>query len=282
MLLSMEKEKEKRVISLVPSWTATLCDLGLEKSVVGCTNYCSHPKHLRRSIPSVGGTKDASFENIARLNPTHVVTNSEENDGALTARLECELPGTVIMKTMPLNSRDAINDIRRIADTLHASPDAVTRCLNTIAIAKQELTDLLADQGQAMIPIVYLIWMNPWMAAGNQTYISALLDEACLCNQLQTGSAMNERYPIIEPGRFPGAELSKCFWLFSSEPFAFRQRHLDSFAKEWNVPRERCIKVDGQALSWYGSLLANGYRELVRIRRVLFQIQSMDNQHKKP
>jgi iron complex transport system substrate-binding protein len=272
MLLSTEKEQEKRVISLVPSWTATICDIGLEKTLVGCTNYCSHPKGLRRRIPSVGGTKDANFESIAGLNPTHVVTNSEENDGTLIARLQGELPGTVVIKTMPLNSADAIADIGRIADILQAPSDEVTRCLNTIEIAKQELTGLLDEQGRNTIPFVYLIWMNPWMAAGNQTYISSLLQEACLLNQLQTGSAMNERYPAIEPGRIPGAEPSKCYWLFSSEPFAFRQRHLDSFAKEWNVPRDRCIKVDGQALSWYGSLLAHGYRELVRIRKLLSKI----------
>jgi ABC-type Fe3+-citrate transport system substrate-binding protein len=272
MLLAMEKEIEKRVISLVPSWTATICDIGLEETLVGCTNYCSHPKRLRRRIPSVGGTKDANFETIAELKPTHVLTNSEENDGVLIARLEGELPGTVVINTMPLTSADAIADIGRIAHILQAPSDEVTRCLNTIEIAKQELTGLLDEQGRDTIPFVYLIWMNPWMAAGNQTYISSLLQEACLFNQLQTGSAMHERYPAIEPGTFTSAEIRSSYWLFSSEPFAFRKRHLDSFAKEWNVPRDHCIQVDGQALSWYGSFLAHGYRELVRIRKLLSKI----------
>jgi ABC-type Fe3+-citrate transport system substrate-binding protein len=280
MLLSMEKEKEKRVISLVPSWTTTLCDLGLEKALVGCTNHCSHPKSLRRRIPSVGGTKDASFEAIASLNPSHVVTNSEENDGTLIARLERELPGTVVIKTMPLNPTEAIADIVRMARILQAPPDDVTRCLNTIESAKQELTNLLDkgkdDLGRNPIPFVYLIWMNPWMAAGNQTYISALLQEGCFSNQLQTGSAMHERYPAMESGKFDTAEIRSHYWLFSSEPFAFRKRHLDTFAKEWGVPRDRCIKVDGQALSWYGSFLAQGYRELVRIRKMIAASRNSD------
>lgn len=261
--------QQQRVISLVPSLTATLCDIGLERSLVGCTSYCSYPKNLRSSIPAVGGTKDASFAAIANLKPTHVITNTEENDGALIKRLERELPGTVVIETFPLNAADGIADLRRIAEILKAPADRLTACLTDIERARQGLEQVLEEFGRSQIPSVYLIWMNPWMAAGNQSYISSLLDEACLHNQLKTGSAMNERYPVIEPGLFPTEGISKCYWLFSSEPFSFRQRHLDSFAKEWNVPRNQCIKVDGQALSWHGSFLADGYRELARIRRTI-------------
>ena len=52
------KDIPKRIISLVPSQTELLVDLGLEKSIVGITKFCIHPSHLKEDKTIVGGTKN--------------------------------------------------------------------------------------------------------------------------------------------------------------------------------------------------------------------------------
>ena len=54
-----------RIISLVPSQTELLYDLGLGEKVVGITKFCIHPDEWFKIKSRVGGTKTVNFEKIA-------------------------------------------------------------------------------------------------------------------------------------------------------------------------------------------------------------------------
>ena len=69
----------KRIISLVPSQTELLCDLGLERSLVGVTKFCIHPIHLNKNVNIVGGTKQIDLNKIKALQPDIILCNKEEN-----------------------------------------------------------------------------------------------------------------------------------------------------------------------------------------------------------
>ena len=47
----------RRIVSLVPSQTELLFDLGLDAEVVGITKFCIHPRDRFKTTPKVGGTK---------------------------------------------------------------------------------------------------------------------------------------------------------------------------------------------------------------------------------
>ena len=68
-----------RIVSLVPSQTELLYDLGLGDRVVGITKFCIHPNEWFDSKPRVGGTKNVNFEKIAELQPDLIIGNKEEN-----------------------------------------------------------------------------------------------------------------------------------------------------------------------------------------------------------
>src|SRR6476659_2450979 len=93
-----------RIVSLVPSLTELLCDLGLAGCLVGRTGFCIHPAATVRAIPKVGGTKDVNIEKIRRLAPTHLVVNIDENEKPAVDTLAAFIPSVIV--THPLAPRD--------------------------------------------------------------------------------------------------------------------------------------------------------------------------------
>ena len=61
---------QQKIISLVPSITLLLVNLGLENSIVGRTKFCIHPKEKVNTIPTIGGTKNIDIQKIKLLQPT--------------------------------------------------------------------------------------------------------------------------------------------------------------------------------------------------------------------
>ncbi len=234
-----------RIVSLVPSITATIADLGLETSIVGCTNFCIAPPGLARRITVVGGTKDPDLDKIMALAPDRILVNTEEN------RAEDIL---------------ACRAISAIHESFPKSPHDVPAMISSIAnfVGAISAGQLMADQTTASIvalkkasskvkardSFLYLIWRKPWMAVGSDTYISRFLEIAGLSNAL-----LDLRYPQLSMEEI--IKLSPKMVFFSSEPWPFRKRDYEAFASEWQgltkAPLPKLLKIDGKAMSWHGS-----------------------------
>lgn len=270
-----------RLVSLVPSVTETLCHFGLQGNVVGCTSFCTHPLSLRRTATAVGGTKDARVPDILALTPTHVFVNTEENPPGLVDELRREgaSRGFFVHECFPRTPEEGVALVRELGAML-GFDDAARHWEEACEVEREALAATV--DGRATLRYVYFIWRDPWMVAGDRTYIARLLALAGLSNAVRTGDSMADRYPTIAPGDVvfddPGTVL-----LFSSEPYAFKERHAREFVRarfavrggdaKREVPKEReeprWAKIDGRLLSWYGSTTLEALRYLTHLRASL-------------
>lgn len=244
----MKSNSHFRIVSLVPSLTETLCGFGLEEQLVGCTSFCCEPKSLRTRVPSVGGTKDASFEKIVALQPTHIVVNTEENTADLISKLRefCTSSGCQLVETFLDRPNDNLQLIKSLSETFAFTDQATAWC----DLVEQRLQTMIQKQKHSRrFNFVYFIWMNPWMVAGDKTYISRCLELIGGQNSIQTGVEPEKRYPVLDLND-PCLNVEP-ICLFSSEPFPFRNRHIEIFNQSVHKPI-RALKVNGQELSWYG------------------------------
>ncbi|MEY2986794.1 MAG: hypothetical protein RJB13_315 [Pseudomonadota bacterium] len=258
----MNREPRTRIISIVPSLTETLCDFGMLQNLVGCTNFCIEPKSLRTQVESVGGTKDADLEKIVALNPTHIVVNTEENTSALISKLReiATEKQFEVIETFLDKPEDNFTTIKTLSEVFLFQNAAEKWCRET----EEKLRQLTKKRdSEFKFTYIYFIWMNPWMVAGNQTYISRCLELIGGENQIVTGNNLKDRYPILNLEILKQRSPKVC--LFSSEPFPFRARHIDKFEHEVQIKLPN-LKVDGQALSWYGSRFTKtiSYLEILR------------------
>jgi ABC-type Fe3+-hydroxamate transport system substrate-binding protein len=231
---------ELRIVSLVPSITELLFDLGLGAQVVGRTGFCIHPWEQVRTVTKVGGTKDLKFEVIAELRPTHVIVNIDENRREDAEALAEFVPEVVV--THPLTPRDNLALYRQLGTAFGVSARAEELCAE-FEVAYAALSELRA--ARATEPVLYLIWREPWMTVAPQTYISAMLD---LVGWQTLPRQSTERYPEIDPAAHAG-EVAQV--LLSSEPFHFKAHHLDEVRAL--VPGAEVSLIDGEMISWYGS-----------------------------
>lgn len=257
----MNSSSKPRIISLVPSLTEALCHFGLMDCIVGCTSFCVEPKSLRNRVPSVGGTKDARIEDIKALKPTHIIVNLEENTESIIAELKKmqTMNECLVIETFIKTPEDNFTLVESLGKTFSFSEQAQS----WIQAQKIELENLRNNlQRLNSFRFAYFIWMNPWMVAGDKTYISSVLELIGGINAISTGELLSERYPAIDAQdeRLGLADVM----LFSSEPFPFKNRHIDEFRQQSKILRPM-IKVDGQALSWYGSRFAETLKYLGRL-----------------
>jgi ABC-type Fe3+-hydroxamate transport system substrate-binding protein len=227
----------QRIISLVPSQTELLADLGLEDRVVGITKFCVHPEGWRKSKVIVGGTKKFDFEIIESLQPDLIIGNKEENYQEGIEQLKARYP--VWMSDIVI-VEDALGMIQQIG--LLTGKDK-----KAIEIVSQIKEAFLGIEKFRPHRTLYLIWRNPWMAAANGTFIHELLTLAGFQNCL----ASTNRYP--ELGERKMKTLNPELVLLSSEPYPFQQKHIDEFQKIF--PQAKVMLVDGEMFSWYGNRL---------------------------
>jgi ABC-type Fe3+-hydroxamate transport system substrate-binding protein len=236
----------QRIISLVPSQTELLFDLGLADRIAGVTQFCVHPEQAR-SKAIVGGTKNFRFDVIHRLQPDLIIGNKEENyeEGILT--LQKQYP--VWMSDIGTR-KDAIGMITGISK-ITATVEAGNAIIQSIADEFNHLSLL------PPLKTLYLIWKKPWMAAGQNTFIHAMLEEIGLVNALKEA-----RYPELTDKIIQ--LLSPQLILLSSEPYPFREKHMAELQQ--CVPQAKICLVDGEMFSWYGSRLikAPGYFNSLR------------------
>jgi len=233
---------EARIVSLVPSITELLFDLGLGPQVVGRTHFCVHPAERLAAVPSVGGTKKASLRKVAALKPTHAILNVEENTRDIADALAGVVPHLIV--TFPQAPADNVA-LYRLIGGVFGREDAAETLVARFEAARAALTAAAAAWPARRV--LYLIWRDPWMAAGPDTYIARFL---ALANLTTVPAASGERYPTIalEPPLL--AEVDRV--LLSSEPYEFGEPDLHDFRARFPAAPPAHL-IDGQMTSWYGS-----------------------------
>ena len=209
------KETPKRIISLVPSLTELLVDLDLESSIIGITKFCVHPIHLKKTKVIVGGTKNINIEKIKKLQPDIILCNKEENTEE-------------IVKTCQQICPVHVSDIYTIDDTLEVINQygemfsRKTEAKNLIDKIKFKRNNFLQFiKNKEPKKVAYFIWKNPWMVAGNNTFINHLLQ----LNKFENIYKNKARYPEIELDKIK-LESNLNLIFLSSEPYPFKEKHI--------------------------------------------------------
>lgn len=228
----------QKIISLVPSQTELLFDLGLDEEVIGITKFCVHPNKWFKNKTRIGGTKNIDIEKIASLKPDLVIANKEENIKEQIEALKAIAPVWV-------------SDVNNLMDALEMIE------MIGLLVNKKQNADLFAEQIRSSFNTLetisnkpktcYLIWREPFMTVGGDTYINNLMQHAGFDNVF----AYAKRYPSIT---IKDMVDSKCeLVLLSSEPYPFKEKHLLELRAQ--LPNAKLLLVDGGMFSWYGSRL---------------------------
>jgi ABC-type Fe3+-hydroxamate transport system substrate-binding protein len=229
----------KRIISLVPSQTELLFDLGLTDEVIGITKFCIHPKKWFQEKIRIGGTKNPKIALIKTLQPDLILANKEENRKEDIEALTAFCPVWV-------------SDIQDLDNALSMIQDIGMLC-NKLEKAKEISSDIQV-QFQTLKPLVekkkvaYFIWKNPWMSINQQTFIHDMLSR---CGFENVFAKHIDRYP--ETSLEELKTLKPDYIFLSSEPFPFKEKHIDELQNTFD--RAKIMLVDGEMFSWYGSRL---------------------------
>ncbi len=240
----------RRIISLVPSQTELLFDLGLDEEVVGVTKFCIHPKEKCRSKTKIGGTKNVNFERIAALKPDLIIGNKEENDRSQIEHLQALYP---VWMSDIANFEDALDMIKSVGEITGTSEKAKALASQICAAFQSAIPN-----PQSPIKVAYLIWYRPWMAVGCGTFIDSMLSQVGFTNVFGNKT----RYPEITLEEL--AENAPDVVMFSSEPYPFKEKHFEEIKQ--HCPAAVVKLVDGELFSWYGSRLLQAAPYFVKLR----------------
>lgn len=230
-------ESPRRIISLVPSQTELLHDLGLDQQVVGITKFCVYPDAWRKAKTIIGGTKNFNFEVIASLRPDLIIGNKEENYHEGILQLRRSAPVWISDVVTFENALDMIHSV----GALTGRGEAGFNIVRQIQMAFSQLNPV------PPVRVLYLMWHRPWMGAARSTFIDTMLNRAGLKNVLRP----YERYPEVSVDLMK--KLDPDVVLLSTEPFPFSEMHKAEVLEI--LPRAKVIIVDGEMFSWYGSRL---------------------------
>ena len=251
--------REARIVSLVPSITELVCDLGLEAQLVGRTGFCVHPRELVRRIPKVGGTKDVDLDKLRALRATHVILNVDENREEDARAIAGFVPELIV--THPLAPSENMALYRLIGGIFGREDRAEALC------GEFEAAYAALQSAARRFPperVLYLIWKNPWMTVSRDTYVSRML---ALVKWETVPAQCSARYPEIQldSGVLDGADPV----LLASEPYPFRERHIAELRSDPLLAQKRIALIDGEMTAWYGSRAIEGLRYLRRFRERL-------------
>ncbi|MCE2788175.1 MAG: helical backbone metal receptor [Sphingobacteriales bacterium] len=227
----------QRIVSLVPSQTELLYDLGQADSIVGQTMFCIHPDWAHESKPRVGGTKKLNLNKIRALKPDLIIGNKEENAKAQIEELMQEFPvwmSDISDLTDALDMMLMIGEFTNSTNSAQKLVSEITQSFNSLPLLQNKKR------------VLYLIWRDPWMAAGNHTFIGDMLKR---CGWINV--AVGNRYPEMVAEQIIQANPDKI--LLSSEPYPFKEKHIEELQQI--CPKAHIHLVDGELFSWYGSRL---------------------------
>jgi ABC-type Fe3+-hydroxamate transport system substrate-binding protein len=242
-----------RVISLVPSQTELMLDMGLGNRLIGRTKFCIHPREIVDQIPVVGGTKKIRKSAIEALNPDLIVGNKEENTKSDIDWLSSRYPVWISNVHTLEDALAMILDLGTVLD-LQSAASIIHRKINA-GFAGLHTGKFAAKSA------MYLIWMRPVMAVASRTFIHDMLKKAGFENVM----AEKERYPEIEEKDI--IEINPSVLLLSSEPYPFKSQHQNYFRTL--LPETQVVIVDGEMFSWYGSRLTQAPRYFMELRNQL-------------
>ena len=240
----------RRIISLVPSQTELLYDLGLDEEVIGITKFCVHPESWFRSKTRVGGTKQVHIAKVRELQPDLIIANKEENLKEQIEELAMEFPVW-------------ISDIKTIDEGLE-----MMRAIGELTGKEEQANSITRDiiagfemlqAAERPLNVAYFIWRGPWMSVGGDTFISNMITTIGWKNVL----AGKERYPEVTLEEI--AAYNPDLVLLSSEPYPFKDKHIAEVKAA--IPSAEVLLVDGEMFSWYGSRMLKAvpyFSELTR------------------
>ncbi|RMG77533.1 MAG: cobalamin-binding protein [Bacteroidetes bacterium] len=239
----------RRIISTVPSLTELLAYLKLDEEVIGITKFCIHPENWFRNKTRIGGTKKLHIDKIKTLNPDIIIANKEENTQADIEQLKKFFP---VFVTDINNYDDALRNILNIGKLTNRVEEAE----KLVADVQRNFEEINHCFGQKTA--AYLIWKNPYMTVGSDTYIHSIMTKTGLQNVF----SHKFRYP--ETSLQELQNLKPDLILLSSEPYPFKEKDVTEMKNF--LPDSAVVLADGEMFSWYGSrmLLAPGYFKKLR------------------
>ncbi|MPS73809.1 MAG: cobalamin-binding protein [Chryseobacterium sp.] len=237
-----------KVVSLVPSITEALFDLGLtENEVVGRTKFCIHPGEKVKNVAVIGGTKNINMDKIKALQPDLILANKEEN---VKEQVEALMDDFKVIVTNVETIEDNYYLLKNLGKTFHKEDKAQLFNLKIYEVLNQAKIN-------SNIKVAYLIWKNPYMTIGSDTFIHKILTEIGFENIFKD----RIRYPEIQTKDLADADII----MLSSEPFPFKEKHIEEFRELY--PDKKIMIVDGEAFSWYGTHIAkceNYFKKLLQ------------------
>nr|WP_068890239.1 helical backbone metal receptor [Pedobacter panaciterrae] len=246
----------KRIISLVPSQTELLFELGLDQEIIGLTKFCIHPIEKFAERTKIGGTKKLNIQLIRDLKPDLIIGNKEENEQSQIEELMEDYP---VWMSDICTLEDARKTIAQIGELVDREPEAAY--LNHLISAGFNDLQTLAVQNGINKKVAYLIWKKPYMFAGRDTFIDNILALNGLSNVIK-----ERRYPKIELNEL--AQLKPDLIFLSSEPYPFKEEHLEEIRAI--IPEAKVMLVDGEMFSWYGSRLVKAVQYLFQLQKELY------------
>ncbi len=245
----------KRIVSLVPSISESVCDLEATDALVGITSFCVHPDSVYRSRTRVGGTKNFKIDRIRALEPDLILANKEENPKRNILELAESFPVWV----------SDVSDVQGAAQLMDELGILLNRHVEADLWSKRilEAEVQLQSAGKELegLSALYLIWKDPYMAAGTDTFISSVMEGMGIRNALRN-QEQSLRYPAIDEAKIEALQADLIF--LSSEPYPFAEKHCQDLD---HCSRLATICVDGEAFSWYGSRFAKRSDYLLSLLR---------------
>ena len=245
------KTVPKRIISLIPSQSEYLWDLGLQNELVGISKFCLHPKQMFETVTRVGGTKQLDLETIKSLKPDLIIGNKEENVKEQIEELKEYFPVWMSDVNTLDDAFDMMLKLGEIFERKAESEAMVTQIIESM----KEIGNLFEGKR-----VAYFIWNKPYMVAASDTFIDSIMNECGIINHFKN----KKRYPEITIEDLTGADY--CF--MSSEPFPFDQKHIQEL--QGAVKNCQFVLVDGEMFSWYGSHLRLLPNYLKKLKKELF------------
>ncbi len=229
----------RRIVSLVPSQTEFLCDIGLEKNIVGITKFCIHPASCYQTKIRVGGTKDFSLESIRLLNPDIIIANKEENEEEQILKLKSLYPVWI----SDIRTLDHAKDMMSKLGEVFLREEKAQEIIRKIEHNFSKLQPL-----NRTLRVAYFIWRKPYMTVNSDTFIHDMMQRAGFENCFANEKA---RYPKVTEAMLKAADPELIF--LSSEPYPFKEKHFEEIRLV--CPKARIFLVNGEMFSWYGSRL---------------------------
>jgi ABC-type Fe3+-hydroxamate transport system substrate-binding protein len=244
----------RSIISIVPSQTELLYDLGLNDEVIGITKFCVHPEEWYSSKIKVGGTKQLKIELIRQLEPDLILANKEENVKEQIEILEKSFPVWVSNVHDLNDALTMIYQIGLITEKENRSNQIINQVKENFSALSKPITRLSA---------AYLIWKDPYMTVGGDTFIHAVMESAGFENVFKHKT----RYPEIT---YQELIQSGCdILLLASEPFPFQQKHMNEIRSAGFS--KKMVLVDGEMFSWYGSRLVKAPSYFIQLQKQISQ-----------